>query len=417
MVDDVGQRRLDDPRDYVRLEIATALQRNVRVIPTLVHNASMPRESDLPEPLRPLTRLNAFDLSASRWDYDVGRLLELLKRIPPRPLVPETGRAIEAGVQADVASTQRNAAPSTVLAHDQRHRSGLTPSSWIVLPSIAIGVLLAVLTIGVVALVMRATQSPAILTFGPATAQPTSLIAAAAVSTPLLVGDQPAVAATLLPREPTVLPTSAPTPRPTPLATAAPPVTAAELPVPTLDVRREAAALNLPWSSQGFADALTANDERAVKLYLAGGMSATELNNRSSVVLYLLQHPGRDPIPILQLLIDNNFDVNTLLVDRKLMWTYGASGEFSDDIGEFHSPDTPAVHLEFFDFRGPPLLWVVINSAYWGTSATDVTIVDFLLAHGASDHVAKQYLEQVERIDGQNDDSRALHKALYRSSS
>jgi TIR domain len=54
--DQEGQRRLDNPDDFVRIEIATALKRNVRVIPVLVDGALMPRPSDLPEDLKSLHR-------------------------------------------------------------------------------------------------------------------------------------------------------------------------------------------------------------------------------------------------------------------------------------------------------------------------------------------------------------------------
>src|SRR6478735_2338220 len=43
-----GRRRIDDPADFVRIEIGKALARNIRVIPVLMNNASMPAEKDLP---------------------------------------------------------------------------------------------------------------------------------------------------------------------------------------------------------------------------------------------------------------------------------------------------------------------------------------------------------------------------------
>src|SRR5260370_42709949 len=49
--DEEGKRRLDKPDDFVRLEIATALKRNIRVIPVMVDGAIMPRLSDLPDDL------------------------------------------------------------------------------------------------------------------------------------------------------------------------------------------------------------------------------------------------------------------------------------------------------------------------------------------------------------------------------
>lgn len=81
-----GQRRLDDPNDFIRLEIATALKRGVRVIPVLVHEATMPTEETLPEPLRRLSRLQSFEISDNRWEFDVGRLADVLE-----PVIAESG--------------------------------------------------------------------------------------------------------------------------------------------------------------------------------------------------------------------------------------------------------------------------------------------------------------------------------------
>ncbi|MEE8584195.1 MAG: SUMF1/EgtB/PvdO family nonheme iron enzyme [Acidobacteriota bacterium] len=78
--DEDGQRRLNDPMDFIRLEIATALERNVEVIPVLLRGARMPRESDLPKPLKSLTRRQALKVSDERWDYDMGRLVQAVER-------------------------------------------------------------------------------------------------------------------------------------------------------------------------------------------------------------------------------------------------------------------------------------------------------------------------------------------------
>jgi hypothetical protein len=71
-----GQRRLDNPNDYVRLEIASALAGNVHVIPVLVEGASMPRGHELPDDLKPLARRQALEVSETRWEFDVGRLID-----------------------------------------------------------------------------------------------------------------------------------------------------------------------------------------------------------------------------------------------------------------------------------------------------------------------------------------------------
>src|SRR5207244_9597602 len=76
-----GRRRLDNANDYVRVEIATALEREILVIPVCVHGAAIPAPEDLPENLAPLADRLALHLSAisdPHWDYDVGRLVARL---------------------------------------------------------------------------------------------------------------------------------------------------------------------------------------------------------------------------------------------------------------------------------------------------------------------------------------------------
>ena len=73
-----GRRRLDDPEDFVRLEIETALTRDVRVIPILVAGAKMPDAADLPPNLALLVRRQALDLRPNHFKADLGLLLEEL---------------------------------------------------------------------------------------------------------------------------------------------------------------------------------------------------------------------------------------------------------------------------------------------------------------------------------------------------
>ena len=75
-----GQRRLDNPNDFVRLEVEAALTRNVRVIPILVDGASMPVAAELPDSLSRLVRRQALELSPSRFAFDTSRLLKVLDR-------------------------------------------------------------------------------------------------------------------------------------------------------------------------------------------------------------------------------------------------------------------------------------------------------------------------------------------------
>jgi len=76
----LGQR-LRDPNDFVRLEVAAGLQRDVQVIPVLVQGVSMPSAAQLPPDLHGLTQRNAFELSDTRWRDDVMRLTRHLDPI------------------------------------------------------------------------------------------------------------------------------------------------------------------------------------------------------------------------------------------------------------------------------------------------------------------------------------------------
>jgi hypothetical protein len=78
VTDKQGQRRLDDPNDFVRLEIEAALRRKVRIIPILVEGATMPHADELPAAIAGLARRQALELSPSRFEYDTSRLLKVL---------------------------------------------------------------------------------------------------------------------------------------------------------------------------------------------------------------------------------------------------------------------------------------------------------------------------------------------------
>lgn len=84
VTDAQGQRRLDQPGDWIRTEIVTALRRGIRVVPVLVDGAALPAEADLPEDLRPLVRRQALAIEDARWKSDVARLAESLARVGGR---------------------------------------------------------------------------------------------------------------------------------------------------------------------------------------------------------------------------------------------------------------------------------------------------------------------------------------------
>jgi hypothetical protein len=77
--DSKGKRRLDDANDFVRLETAAALSRDIPVVPVLVQDAVMPTEQDLPDVLKELAFRNGTELTHARWDSDVKLLIEDLR--------------------------------------------------------------------------------------------------------------------------------------------------------------------------------------------------------------------------------------------------------------------------------------------------------------------------------------------------
>lgn len=86
-----GNRRLDDPQDFIRSEVAAALRMDKRVVPVLVGGADMPSASDLPDDVQGLVRRQAIELHDRGWDADVQTLVEVVDRLRggKRPAAPE----------------------------------------------------------------------------------------------------------------------------------------------------------------------------------------------------------------------------------------------------------------------------------------------------------------------------------------
>ncbi|MGH8721439.1 MAG: TIR domain-containing protein, partial [Burkholderiales bacterium] len=101
MKGDDGTRRLDDPHDFVRQEIALALERGKKVFPVLFDDTPVPPADRLPKPLKKLAGRNALTLRGATLDYNTQRreLVRLLAKLPgvPEPL-PEAGEAMPGGV-------------------------------------------------------------------------------------------------------------------------------------------------------------------------------------------------------------------------------------------------------------------------------------------------------------------------------
>ncbi len=78
--DETGRRRLDNPKDFVRTEIARALAKNLVVIPVLVGNAALPTEDQLPDDIKPLVYRQAAEIRHEGFQHDMIALEDELKR-------------------------------------------------------------------------------------------------------------------------------------------------------------------------------------------------------------------------------------------------------------------------------------------------------------------------------------------------
>lgn len=95
LADSEGRRRLDDPEDMVRIEVATALAKGKVVVPVLVKGAPMPTRADLPEDLQGLAMRNAIEIANTNWEGDVAELNDVLyEHLSAAPGV-QTKRAVE----------------------------------------------------------------------------------------------------------------------------------------------------------------------------------------------------------------------------------------------------------------------------------------------------------------------------------
>ena len=76
-----GRKRIDDPNDFVHLEVKAALDRDIRVVPVLIDDAALPLMEELPEGLKPLARRQVVRISNDRFGADTGGLIELLRKL------------------------------------------------------------------------------------------------------------------------------------------------------------------------------------------------------------------------------------------------------------------------------------------------------------------------------------------------
>jgi len=77
--DEDGHRRLDDADDWVRVEIASALARGIKVVPVIIDDGVIPKPSDLPSDLKSLPDFQAFRVQNNQFERDSAALADKLR--------------------------------------------------------------------------------------------------------------------------------------------------------------------------------------------------------------------------------------------------------------------------------------------------------------------------------------------------
>ena len=108
------QRRIDDPMEFVRLEIETALNRKIPVIPALLEGASMARADQLPDSLATLPHRQAVQITHERFDEDVKRFIASLEELVKPPIAEESVSAEPPATQVDTAPVVAAQEPAIV---------------------------------------------------------------------------------------------------------------------------------------------------------------------------------------------------------------------------------------------------------------------------------------------------------------
>jgi chemotaxis response regulator CheB len=132
VTDEMGRRRLDNPEDFVRIEVESALRLGKRVIPVLVHKTEMPRADALPEPLKPLARRNAVGLTRERFKADAQGLMTALESaLAEAEATRQQGLAEAAAAEEQRAAERKAKAEEAARREKERARldaiAGLSP--------------------------------------------------------------------------------------------------------------------------------------------------------------------------------------------------------------------------------------------------------------------------------------------------
>jgi TIR domain len=117
VTDSNGVRRIDNPDDFVRLEVKEALERDLRLIPVLVQGAEVPAAESLPPDVAALSRRNGIALRGATWRAGAERLIAAIEEEELRRAAPEGSESVAAAnvvPEREVRDTADPGAPRAV---------------------------------------------------------------------------------------------------------------------------------------------------------------------------------------------------------------------------------------------------------------------------------------------------------------
>lgn len=128
-MDEDGARRLDNPDDFVRVEIAAALARDIPVIPILLEGARIPAATTLPADLQELSQRNGLDVRHASFHGDMDKLVRGLKgRADQTPVPPATATVPRPGARPPQSGAPTIAGSDTLLGRFIRQQRDPVPT-------------------------------------------------------------------------------------------------------------------------------------------------------------------------------------------------------------------------------------------------------------------------------------------------
>ncbi|MGZ9190087.1 MAG: YARHG domain-containing protein [Nitrospira sp.] len=162
--DMAGHRRLDNPNDFVRIEIAAALAQGKRVIPVVIDEVSMPPAAELPEALRPLARRNAIQIRHDRFRDDAEHLVRALEIALPdtgaeRQTEEDANREVDeaTGQRPELQAKRRAQQQERQESEEEAKRAAVkeSPKPKLPLRLFALGAFVAVVLVAVLGIIVR----------------------------------------------------------------------------------------------------------------------------------------------------------------------------------------------------------------------------------------------------------------------